>query len=965
MEIRMNSKNCNNAMKKIFTKLMLWAVVATALVSCENNFEDATINGGELTQTVTLSANKPTEVRTELIEGVPYWSKGDQIGVYTSQVKDADNYAFANDNNEATLTTSFTGTTAVANTLFVYYPYTNFSNPVTEKGVKVEILANQEPTAASFDGRTDLMIAKPVTLDAEGKQLSDLEFARVAAIVKIVLKDKTGNLAGQHVSSLTMTAATNLVGRLYLDVVNQEIFTGEGGGLYYGGAKSVNATYTEATQYEVNGENATYVVVYPQTLATGSKLSFEASTEGYAITKEITLPSDIELLAGKVTTLNVSLATENIVTEATGLALPFEDDFAWVTGTSESTDITASLKAEYYATGAKAFSANGAIKFGTGSVAGSITTVPLNLSEPFTVIVKAKKYGSDNTKIKAVVGETSQQITLTADYAYYGIEFEAATKKSSLTLEAVNASSCRFYIDELQVVAGHDVVLPTLPPVLTVSTAEISGVSHEGEAKTFTYSVANPVEGVSATVTDNADWITTADNNGTVTVTVAANEAEEAREGVVTVTYGDLTKTVTVKQNAKPAAGGDVVTVSTVGFESSEGFTASTTYNNTSVKYFGKSGKQWGTICGTATTSDAITGSQSMQMRVYKSTGPKDPYVFMNYQEASVSKISFKAKGSVTTNSLTLSYKTTGDWVTVKTYSLKTSAQEFTHEFDTALENVSFKFTFVYPASYTDKSKITIDDVTFTSGGNAGGGSTPEPETPVLSINPTTLSFDAAAASKTVTCTIENEVSGVNVTATENVDWLSTSVSGTTVTITATENTGAEREADVTIAYEGAESKTVTVSQAAAEVGGGEGGEATPETKTISFTGGSGSNQSTISFTSVSPLSCVITANGNQTSPRLDSNMVRMYASDGKSNKMTITTTSSPKKKITKVVVTATSSSYATALGSGSATVDSGASVSIATSGSTVTYTITGNTETIEILTSGQARLSKVDVTYQ
>ena len=87
-------------MKKIFTKLMLWAVVATALVSCENNFEDATINGGELTQTVTLSANKPTEVRTELIEGVPYWSKGDQIGVYTTQAKDADNYAFANNNGQ-------------------------------------------------------------------------------------------------------------------------------------------------------------------------------------------------------------------------------------------------------------------------------------------------------------------------------------------------------------------------------------------------------------------------------------------------------------------------------------------------------------------------------------------------------------------------------------------------------------------------------------------------------------------------------------------------------------------------------------------------------------------------------------------------------------------------------------------------------------------------------------------------
>lgn len=263
----------------------------------------------------------------------------------------------------------------------------------------------------------------------------------------------------------------------------------------------------------------------------------------------------------------------------------------------------------------------------------------------------------------------------------------------------------------------------------------------------------------------------------------------------------------------------DEVVVATVGFESSEGFTASTTYNNKDVKYFGATGKQWGTICGTAATNDAITGTQSMQMRVYKSTGPLAPYVFMNYSLPSVSKISFKAKTSDAKNTLKLSYKTTGDWVDVATLTLTTSAKVFEHEFDAALENVSFKFTFVYPSSYTDKSKIVIDEVVFMG----LASTTPEvPATPVLSVNPTTLEFGAAAASKTVACTIENEVSGVNVTATENVDWLSTSVSGKTVTITATENTGAERTANVTIAYEGAESKIVTVKQTAASQGGDE-----------------------------------------------------------------------------------------------------------------------------------------------
>jgi hypothetical protein len=92
----MNFKNCN-AMKKIFTKMMLWAVAATAMVSCANDVNDAMVNGGELTQKITLSAEKPATVRTEMEGTTPYWSKGDKIGVYTAQVDDGKEYTLTND----------------------------------------------------------------------------------------------------------------------------------------------------------------------------------------------------------------------------------------------------------------------------------------------------------------------------------------------------------------------------------------------------------------------------------------------------------------------------------------------------------------------------------------------------------------------------------------------------------------------------------------------------------------------------------------------------------------------------------------------------------------------------------------------------------------------------------------------------------------------------------------------------
>lgn len=127
---------------------------------------------------------------------------------------------------------------------------------------------------------------------------------------------------------------------------------------------------------------------------------------------------------------------------------------------------------------------------------------------------------------------------------------------------------------------------------------------------------------------------------------------------------------------------------------------------------------------------------------------------------------------------------------------------------------------------------ITEIKITWETEGN--GGETPA--TPILGVNHTTLSFDAAGGAKTVTCTVDNEVSGQNVTATESVDWLTTSVSGKTVTINATANTGAARTANVTIAYTGAESKTVTVNQAAAEQGGGDEGGSTEPAKFVKVT---------------------------------------------------------------------------------------------------------------------------------
>ena len=922
-------------MKKIFTKLMLLAVAAAALVSCENNYDEST-PVVELTQTVTLSADK-TAVRTELIEGVPYWSKGDAVGVYLED--ETKHYKFTNDAEEATPTTSFTGQTAVANTLFVYYPYT--ANGVADKGAKVDIPVNQEPTATSFDGKADIMLAKPVTLDEEGMQVGNLEFARLGAIVKVVLNDNTKSLAEEHLSTLTMTAESNLVGRVYIDVKNQEL-----GELYYGGSKSVTATYTEP----IAANNPVYFVVYPQTLAAGSKLTIEAATEGYAISRSRELGKDFVLEAGKVYDLTVNLEAEDVIKEETGLALPFKDDFARVAYDASEGGIDLSVLGENYSAMEKVYKAKigegGILKLGTSSAEGYFTTTALNLSKPFTVFVEAQRYGtSTSDKLQITVG--SQVLTstnLTADSKYYVFEFEAASKKEQVEIRTVK----RAYINDLQIVEGHGLDVPTLPAVLTVSTAEISGVSYEGEAKTFTYSVANPVEGTSVVITDDAEWLTTADNNGTVTVTVEENTLEEVRNATITVKYGDLTKTVTVNQNAKPAEGGE---------------TGGTVVDVLNYAFTGISGSSYTDWSGKTGTSGAVYAGNSYANNSIS-------YIQLRTTNSNSGIVTTTSGGKV--RSITITWASnTGDGKTLDVYGKNSSYSRAADLFSSAASTKGTKigtltkgqsntltitgdYEYIGMRSTSGAIYITQLEITWESG--EGGGSTPEPEpaTPVWGTVTAPAEVAAAGGSASISYSVTDAVEGKFASATTTATWITGfTYTADKVTFNVAANTGAAREATVTLSYEGiTETKNVTVKQAAGNTGGGE--SAQPVTESLNIYANKGTMNGTASISWEGTNFTVTNEKGSSTTAirTSDSDHYRIYVGS------ILKFTAKNNKKITKLVITCTSAgNYATyvknALGD-NATI----------SGATVTWTGSA-TEVISNKIGTQTRINKVEATLE
>lgn len=547
-------------MKNLFKSLLLVAAGAMAFTSCsKDNTADNGGNEGPMMQ-LTLRAGNPEvmavseDSRTELVGGVPYWSVGDKIGVSSNGT--STNYQFTNTASAPAKTTTFTGTTSVTSTIYSYYPYTNngVGTSGSNTGAKIDIPVNQNPTATSFDSKADLLVGKPLTLTAEGTTVENLQFARVGGIVKVVLKDMStgGKLSGQHVSTLTITTdgANYLAGRVILDIVNGKLYEP-----YYNPSKTVTANYTSTTQYEVNGTNATYLGVYPSTLTAGSKLTVEAATEGYEISKEITLAQAIEILAGKMTTLNISLSDANLTPATSGLALPFSDNFAW---TSTIVDPSKALViADYpkgnggidlYSATAYTYSEAPALKLGSSGNRGYFTTTELNLSQAFTVIARAKNYGTDVSSLQITAGEVVKTAALTSDYKYYAFEFDAMSSKAKVEAKITGK---RGYMVDFQVVAGHNITLPT---VLTLTSPATVSALGAGETITATYTIENPVAGTSLTAeVPDADktWITNISTStaGQVTFDVAANTGA-ARSTVVTLTYGSHKANIEVNQVA-------------------------------------------------------------------------------------------------------------------------------------------------------------------------------------------------------------------------------------------------------------------------------------------------------------------------------------------------------------------------------------------------------------------------------
>ena len=94
----------------------------------------------------------------------------------------------------------------------------------------------------------------------------------------------------------------------------------------------------------------------------------------------------------------------------------------------------------------------------------------------------------------------------------------------------------------------------TKEAVLTLTCDNPLVFEAEGGEATIAYTIENPVEGTELTAACEAEWIENVTVAENITFTVAANEAAEAREAILTVVYGEIEKTVAIQQAGKEEA---------------------------------------------------------------------------------------------------------------------------------------------------------------------------------------------------------------------------------------------------------------------------------------------------------------------------------------------------------------------------------------------------------------------------
>lgn len=344
-------------------------------------------------------------------------------------------------------------------------------NPFIDHPELVEYLWGNKVGQAFTTNQTDPVITAPVhntTIQLPSTHYTATSKTELQVLAQRLTTDLTLSLSGSQASQFSLSASK---------LTKEEAMTGKMVTITFIPTKAETAT----AQLTISGGGvATPVVVTLQAAATDNFSALPATNINHTgFTANWTTSS---------TAANYELNVYQIITESNG-------------GFKTLVETNFDEMPAGWSKGGYTEVSSGEIRLSSGKQDGSISSPQLDLSTPATLMLKAKRYGSDASPLIyiKVDGQQVGAVTTEDDYKVFNVELPAATTGSQIEIYAVKGK--RVYITEMSITVGSEKItnqpLEGFPLQTGLTTSfQVTGLS---PLKTYYYTVKTVGSQVSQT----------------------------------------------------------------------------------------------------------------------------------------------------------------------------------------------------------------------------------------------------------------------------------------------------------------------------------------------------------------------------------------------------------------------------------------------------------------------------------
>lgn len=548
-------------MKKIMNLFVLVAAAATALASCQKNEIENPVS--EQYQYIFLIGNadeSEADSKATLGENSVEWTTGDQIGTFAGSSN--------NEYSEVTVTdgtASFSvysqGGLSVGDKLYFYYPGVEGSS-MQKTAVTMSVPTDQ-------DGKDDMpMVSLPFTVTEESASdetdyAGEIRFANLGAVIEFKVYTETPEYASETVKSVSFISDQKIAGGFEFDLTKVDYSDKTTLEIPELSENTVLVSAADAVVGTKDAPLLVRMVVAPGEYTGSVVVETKAATYTFPMTTARNFPrsavyplglrlrEDVrEEQAQDVWTLVTSV--DNMPDGEYVILANYDnaEDYAYLPSTT-----TDSNSHPTYAT-QKIFNPTEVVVMPDAVPADMIWHVYSNNDSPLTWSIdnsEGKHFYGTNTNNGLFVGDTEEKWTISS----HTNNAEALMLKNDIGryVGIYNADNWRCYTELHTNYKGSSELYFYYRGTITakpgVSAADVTGIPARSSERTLTYSLVNP-DGSSVSVECDGNVVTAAEKTeeGTITYTVSDNNTAAAREGSITIRYGEVEKVVKVSQLA-------------------------------------------------------------------------------------------------------------------------------------------------------------------------------------------------------------------------------------------------------------------------------------------------------------------------------------------------------------------------------------------------------------------------------